>query len=112
MPKHTLTGEDRLVSTFFSIDPNRDTLITTPQGAVLTIPAGALEVSAGDTGPVKLEVKEAYRMADIIRGGLVTASGKLLLSNHQIGFDFRMTEFGWHNIDCLIRDADNVERQP
>ena len=87
MPNHALTGEDKLPSTFFSIDPHRDTTITTPQGAKLTIPAGALDAT-GDTaraggvpGRLRLEVKEAYTMADIIRGGLVTASGKLLLSS-------------------------------
>jgi len=85
MPKHTLTGEDKLASTFFSIDPNRDTTITTPQGALLTIPAGALEVPAGATGPVRLEVKEAYTIADIVRAGLVTTSqGRPLSSGGMI----------------------------
>lgn len=85
MPKNTLTGEDKLPSTFFSIDPDRDTTITTPQGALLTIPAGALEVPAGASGPVKLEVKEAYTIADIVRAGLVTTSqGRPLSSGGMI----------------------------
>jgi hypothetical protein len=80
-PKFPFVGEEKLSSTFYTIDPTRDTTITTAQGALLTIPAAAIvadpagggaALGAGST--VRLEVKEAYAMADIIRGGLVTAS--------------------------------------
>jgi mono/diheme cytochrome c family protein len=87
MPKHALTGEEKLTSTFFSIDADRDTTITTPQGALLTIPAGALVASggAGAMGTVRLEVKEAYSIADMVRAGLVTTSqGRPLSSGGMI----------------------------
>lgn len=56
----------------------RDTIITTAQGARLSIPAGALGDS---TGKVRIEVKEAYTIADIIKGRLVTTSKGMPLSS-------------------------------
>jgi len=57
-----------LPATNFVVDPAKDTVLKTPGGALITIPAGALQ--AGDATTVSLEVKEAYTADDISRGGL------------------------------------------
>lgn len=54
------------------IDPSRDTVISTTQGARLTISAGAFGEPGGE--PIRLEVKEAYTFADIIKGRLITTT--------------------------------------
>jgi len=77
------TTPDDLPSTLFVIDPSRDTTLTTPGGAILKIPKGALDAGAGT--PVQLEVKEAYSLEDMLRGGLETRSkGSLLASGGMI----------------------------
>jgi mono/diheme cytochrome c family protein len=73
------TGGDALPSTMLDIDPTHDTTVTTPGGAILKIPQGALD--AGGAASVKLEVKEAYSLEDMIRGKLFTRSEDLLLSS-------------------------------
>jgi mono/diheme cytochrome c family protein len=72
MPKFRLIGEEQLPTTLFSIDPTRDTVLNTPHGAVIKIAAGSLD--AGAEGRVLLEVKEAYTIADITKGRLLTRS--------------------------------------
>lgn len=77
------TTPDDLPSTLFVIDPSRDTTLTTPGGALLKIPKGALDAGAGTV--VQLEVKEAYTIEDMLRGGLGTRSkGALLTSGGMI----------------------------
>ena len=78
-PKRHLTGEEQLTPTLYNIDPTKDTTLTTPQGAILTISAGTLD--AGTPGPIQLEVKEAYTIADILRGRLLTNSQGHALSS-------------------------------
>lgn len=73
-----------LPATNFVIDPSRDTVLKTPGGALISIPAGALD--AGGAGSVSLEVKEAYTPADIARGDLrgsdaaLTSSGIIYIN--------------------------------
>ena len=74
-----LIGPDHLPSTLFVIDPTRDTTLTTPKGAILKIPSGALD--AGGAAAVTLEVKEAYSVEDMLRGRLLTRSKGALLSS-------------------------------
>src|SRR5579859_6982625 len=76
-PKSSLSSEDKLSSIFFTIDPTHDTSLITPKGAKMAIAAGSFE----GTGPVRLEVKEAYTIGDILAGGLVTTSKGQLLSS-------------------------------
>lgn len=62
----------------FVIDITKDTVLTTQKGALIRIPKGALKA---DNNIVKLEVKEAYSMEDIVKAGLTTTSnGKPLRS--------------------------------
>jgi len=68
-----------LPATNFSVNPAKDTVLKTPGGALISIPAGSLE--AGDATAVSLEVKEAYTFADMTRGGLMRESGDPLSSN-------------------------------
>ena len=66
----------------FSVDPTKDTVLKTPGGALISIPAGSLE--AGNVTSVSLEVKEAYTSVDMVRGGLQRESGDPLASSGMI----------------------------
>ena len=70
---------DALPSTILDIDINRDTTVTTPGGAILKIPQGSLD--AGGAASVKLEVKEAFLLEDLVRGKLFTRSDEQLLGS-------------------------------
>ncbi len=78
-PQNLLLNADQLHSQFYSIDITRDTIIHTSKGALIKIPKGSLQ--SDGTAKVKLEVKEAYSIADMILGGLTTKEGKALLSS-------------------------------
>lgn len=80
------TGKNALLSTpadmpagEYTINTDRDTVLLTKHGALLKIPQGAID--AGDQKQVTLEIKEAYTIADMIRGGLTTKSGDEPLSS-------------------------------
>ena len=80
------TGKNALLSTpadmpagEYTINTDRDTVLLTKHGALLKIPQGAID--AGDQKQVTLEIKEAYTIADMIRGGLTTQSGDEPLSS-------------------------------
>ena len=66
-PRSALNNS-QLPSNFVTVQPGKDTVIRTAGGAIITIQDGTF------TKPVKLEIKEAYSMADILLGGLVTES--------------------------------------
>jgi mono/diheme cytochrome c family protein len=70
---------NQLPAQMFEIDPNNDTTVKTKYGAIIHIPAHALS-SAGNA-KVKFEFKEAYSIADIIKGGLTTMSGEVILKS-------------------------------
>ncbi|MGN6647835.1 MAG: c-type cytochrome [Cytophaga sp.] len=69
---------DSLQTQEFVVQIDRDTVLNTAEGAVITIPAGTLQ--AADKNVV-LEVKEAYTMEAMIRAGLTTKTGKEFLSS-------------------------------
>ncbi len=62
----------------YEINTGEDTVLTTAKGAMISIPRGALSAS---TRIIKLKIREAYTIADMIKGGLVTRSGKEPLSS-------------------------------
>lgn len=62
----------------YTIDIGKDTLLRTKRGAVINIPKGALQSSSTT---VKLEIKEAYHISEMIRAGLTTRSNGQLLSS-------------------------------
>ena len=74
----TGTHLDPLVLT---IDPKKDTTLVTPNGIVLDIPQGAFVDSLGApiTTPVRLTLLEALDPLDIMKAGLSTMSGDMLL---------------------------------
>ncbi|MHA4808904.1 c-type cytochrome [Flavitalea flava] len=72
-------GEDKLPATIYTIDLSRDTLLRTAQGAFLNIPQGAIDADSASI--IQLEIKEAYSMADMLRGGLITRSDGQPLSS-------------------------------
>jgi mono/diheme cytochrome c family protein len=68
-----------LASQFFQIDPAINMELTTQKGATIKIPAGTFNKA------VRLEIKEAYSMADMLLGGLATeADGRPLQSDGMI----------------------------
>ncbi|NSL88668.1 cytochrome c [Chitinophaga sp. Mgbs1] len=69
---------DRIPSQFVSVHPGRDTLLRMEQGLEIFIPAGALVTN---DSVAQLEIKEAFKLEDMIRGGLVTVGDSGLLSS-------------------------------
>jgi mono/diheme cytochrome c family protein len=72
---NSLLNTDALPSQFLLILPGKDTVVKTEKGALLRIQKRTFDKE------VKLEVKEAYSLADMIRGGLTTKSGSNPLSS-------------------------------
>jgi hypothetical protein len=73
-------------SQFYTIDPNKDTILYGKEGTVLYIKAQAL--LAKDS--VKVELKEYYTMADYVKSALPSVSnGKLLETGGTIYLDAR-----------------------
>lgn len=79
-----LIGDPSLLPTLrFSVNAVNDTTLRTPGGALIRIPAGALE--ADGTAPVMLEIKEALTLQQMLIAGLTTsASGEALSSGGMI----------------------------
>src|SRR5258708_38123748 len=69
---HQLIGQDKLPTQMVTINVDKDTVLTTAKGAILKIPAGALD--GGGAKSVQLGIKEAHSIPEIVRGGLQTAS--------------------------------------
>jgi mono/diheme cytochrome c family protein len=68
------------------IDISRDTTIQAPGGSIIHIPANALD--AGGANPVKLVIREALQISDIIEAGLLTRShGQILSSGGMIDIE-------------------------
>ena len=70
-------NESKLSSQYFEVDISKDTVLHTGKGALINIPKGAI---TGE-GKVKLEIKEAYTIADMVLAGLSTKAGKDPLSS-------------------------------
>lgn len=69
---------DKLNSQFFDIDIYKDTVLLTAKGATIKIPKGSLQA---DSSIVRLEIKEAYNIADMVLAGLTTHAGHEPLSS-------------------------------
>jgi len=65
----------------FELNTEKDTVVETQDGIVFAIPAHTFLDAGGKpaTGTVQLEIKEALKAADIMKGGLNTKSGDKLL---------------------------------
>lgn len=70
---------ENIPSTIITINTGKDTLVKTPRGAFLKIPAGSIANKSGTEA--KLEIKEVYTMLDIIKAGLYTQSNGEPLSS-------------------------------
>lgn len=78
-----LIEPDKLPAQALVINVSRDTTVRTFGGAILKIPAGALDGHGAAT--VQLSIQEAYTIRDIVRGGLLTYSkGRPLASGGMI----------------------------
>lgn len=64
-----------------TVDPSKDTTVITPNGIVLDIPRGAFVDDRGQaiTTPVRVTLLEALDPLDIVKAGLSTMSGDMLL---------------------------------
>lgn len=62
-----------------SVEVDRDTVLQTPGGVFIHIPANALET--GGRAIAKLEIREALKISDIIRAGLLTQTNGQPLSS-------------------------------
>ncbi len=69
----------RLAAEYFEINVNRDTVLHAGKGAIINIPKGAISTNGDER--VRLEVKEAYSIADMLLAGLTTKAGKDMLSS-------------------------------
>lgn len=78
-PLAAFLNTDQLPSAFYDINIDRDTVLHTRLGAEIQILRGS--VTAGNKKVVRLEIKEAYAPADIVKAGLLTKSGNRLLSS-------------------------------
>ena len=74
-----LLNKDKLISHLVTINTNKDTVLATANGALITIPQGALQSESKTT--VQLEIKEAYSMEQIVLAGLTTQSNGRPLSS-------------------------------
>jgi cytochrome c2 len=61
---------DALSPEYFTIDLSEDTVLQTAKGATIFIPAGAIRSDKGSS--LRLQIKEAYSIADIVQAGLLT----------------------------------------
>jgi mono/diheme cytochrome c family protein len=79
----------------YRIDSSKDTVLRTAGGALISIDSGSLSGNS-----VVLKVREAYRLSDMIRGGLFTRSGRQLL---QSGGMIQITAAGGTSIQKPIK---------
>lgn len=79
-PVNTQLKQDNIASQYFDIDTRKDTTLKTKGGASIFIPKEAIAAKDGRTR-VKLELKEAYTIEDILKAGLRTKSGTQVLSS-------------------------------
>ena len=77
-PVNPITNTGNLRSQLFTININADTTLVTLAGTIIKIPNGALQSAVN---PVKLEIKEALSINDIVLAGLSTMIGKQALSS-------------------------------
>jgi cytochrome c2 len=75
---HTIFNENNLQKQFFEINITKDTTLVTASGCVIKIPAGSLQ---SEHTIVRLEIKEAINLNDILLAGLTTKSGNQPLSS-------------------------------
>lgn len=100
--KQTVLTPKNLPAQLFEIDPAIENTIRTNKGATVSFPANAFKLNG--TGKVKVEVKEAYSMKDILLAGLVTESnGKPLSSGGMIYINAQQ-----NNKDIELQKTANV----
>ena len=71
--------ESNLKTFFVEIDNTRDTIIHAPGGSLISIAAGSFEAANGSK--VRLAIKEALNISDIVNAGLITESDGNMLSS-------------------------------
>src|SRR5258708_4968933 len=81
--KQSVLTASNLKSAFIILNADSGYILRTPKGAILKIAENSFDVR--ENARVKLEIKEAYTLQDILLAGLTTESnGKLLSSGGMI----------------------------
>lgn len=75
---NTLLNTDNLPTKEIAIDITQTNTLRTDRGAIIHIPAGAIE---SDSNMVTIEIQEAYTMQEMLKGGLTTKSNGIPLSS-------------------------------
>ena len=79
-------NEDNLKTFSVEIDNTRDTVLHAPGGSLISIQAGSFE--GGNNAKIRLSIKEALNISDMVLAGLVTESnGKMLSSGGMIDIE-------------------------
>jgi cytochrome c2 len=79
-------NEDNLKTFSVEIDNTRDTVLHAPGGSLISIQAGSFE--GGNNSKIRLSIKEALNISDMVLAGLVTESnGKMLSSGGMIDIE-------------------------
>lgn len=100
--KQTILTPNNLPVQLFEIDPAIENTIRTKKGATVRFPANAFKLNGA--GKVKVEIKEAYSMKDILLAGLVTeTNGKPLSSGGMIYINAQQ-----NNKDIELQKTANV----
>lgn len=87
-PAQTILTPANLTKQVYEIDPAIENTIRTLNGATVRFPKDAFKLNG--TGKVRVGIKEAYSIKDMLLGGLVTESnGKLLTSGGMIYLEAR-----------------------
>lgn len=75
---NTLLNTDKLPTSEIAIDISQENTLRTTKGAIIHIPAGAIE---SDSDKVTIMIQEAYTMQEMIQGGLTTKTNGIPLSS-------------------------------
>lgn len=75
---NTLLNTDKLPTSEITIDISQENTLRTTKGAIIHIPAGAID---SDTDRVTIMIQEAYTMQEMIQGGLTTKTNGIPLSS-------------------------------
>lgn len=84
--KNSILSNSNLKSSFIDIEAGKAISLKSPKGAFINIQANSFDVAAGTK--VRIELKEAYSITDILLAGLATTSnGRPLQSGGMIYFN-------------------------
>ena len=96
-------------ASYFVIQNNKDTVIQCKEGTLLSIPANAFQYCSTQlpvNGPVKISVKEFYKISDMLIAGLTTKSNDQLLESG--GMICIKVSSKVNNDSCILSPGKNI----